>query len=54
VELFQSTPLREGRPADQGVGITAYLFQSTPLREGRHQVSQEGYPDGKVSIHAPA
>ena len=35
-ELFQFTPLREGRPATVIGGITAQLaFQFTPLREGR-------------------
>ena len=34
--LFQSTPLREGRPAHGHlVPVTFDVFQSTPLREGR-------------------
>jgi putative restriction endonuclease len=32
---FQSTPLREGRPVPDVVGISGETFQSTPLREGR-------------------
>ena len=32
---FQSTPLREGRPAGSFPSISASSFQSTPLREGR-------------------
>ena len=37
-KLFQFTPLREGRPDFQIIGITPYIFQFTPLREGRHHV----------------
>ena len=33
--LFQSTPLREGRPDSGGTSDSVTVFQSTPLREGR-------------------
>jgi len=52
--MFQSTPLREGRPKQQVSAINTYKFQSTPLREGRQNI---GFPKAKpliVSIHAPA
>ena len=35
--MFQSTPLREGRPFCPIHPITQSLFQSTPLREGRRE-----------------
>ena len=34
-EMFQSTPLCEGRPGSRHGGVLAYWFQSTPLCEGR-------------------
>ena len=34
--VFQFTPLREGRLARQNVGDCIRVFQFTPLREGRH------------------
>jgi hypothetical protein len=33
--LFQSTPLREGRPLSPKFPVPVVKFQSTPLREGR-------------------
>ena len=33
--MFQSTPLREGRPKMDIAGSGDITFQSTPLREGR-------------------
>ena len=36
LNLFQFTPLREGRPAVLRVVFLPFVFQFTPLREGRH------------------
>jgi len=35
INMFQSTPLREGRPVIVMVKRSVHQFQSTPLREGR-------------------
>ena len=35
---FQFTPLREGRPISESIGLASDLFQFTPLREGRHEI----------------
>jgi len=41
--LFQSTPLREGRPSNIKIFFNFVVFQSTPLREGRQNCSTQ-YP----------
>ncbi len=51
--MFQSTPLREGRPDASNAAFAAALFQSTPLREGRRQ-PRPLVLWKCVSIHAPA
>jgi len=52
--LFQSTPLREGRPSLNVAVKLLDTFQSTPLREGRPRNIVIGRQAGYVSIHAPA
>ena len=37
-EIFQFTPLREGRPGAGGIRYMQHQFQFTPLREGRRQM----------------
>ena len=37
--MFQFTPLREGRPGSRLVLPSDFLFQFTPLREGRRASS---------------
>ena len=44
LEGFQSTPLREGRPADVPDMTKQAIFQSTPLREGRLHVDYTHTP----------
>ena len=51
--MFQSTPLREGRPSKQTELDGLGEFQSTPLREGRHYENQLKAVSKEVSIHAP-
>ncbi len=52
--MFQSTPLREGRPRMQSKAQCGQMFQSTPLREGRRCAVQVERHEFFVSIHAPA
>mgnify|MGYP003182520027 CR=1 FL=1 len=52
-DLFQFTPLREGRPPRQNHPNKRGLFQFTPLREGRHLAAVEHAHAGLISIHAP-
>jgi len=51
--MFQSTPLREGRPLVYADHRQSVEFQSTPLREGRPTGKVED-TTSDVSIHAPA
>ena len=41
VELFQFTPLREGRQAQPVSYLKEAIFQFTPLREGRPAPASE-------------
>ena len=52
--MFQSTPLREGRPCRSRRSAIPASFQSTPLREGRLRLSAKYVYAPDVSIHAPA
>ena len=52
--LFQSTPLREGRPEVAEIIGVGKRFQSTPLREGRRRSVETICSGREVSIHAPA
>ena len=54
VLAFQSTPLREGRHANNFFDGISLMFQSTPLREGRLLIHVHKSEDEEVSIHAPA
>ena len=51
-QLFQFTPLREGRPDEKCGNRTEEVFQFTPLREGR-QPHMRYTCLKKISIHAP-
>ncbi len=42
-EMFQSTPLREGRLFRGDEVLVLELFQSTPLREGRPYITPHTY-----------
>jgi len=54
-ELFQSTPLHEGRPRpSMPVTSSRWQFQSTPLHEGRLYHRNKRRHRLPVSIHAPA
>ena len=54
VNLFQFTPLREGRRPQVSLRLRDFGFQFTPLREGRlYEEAQTGRFKG-ISIHAPA
>ena len=52
-ELFQFSPLREGRLHEDCVKDWLYEFQFSPLREGRH-VETASNGGGYISILAPA
>ena len=52
-EVFQFTPLREGRQAQVVSVEIDVLFQFTPLCEGRHQYGYLYCRYVAISIHAP-
>ncbi len=52
-EIFQFTPLREGRPPTLGVNWWELIFQFTPLREGRRDIAMLHNARQIISIHAP-
>jgi len=52
--IFQSTPLREGRPHPNIWLSVRIIFQSTPLREGRPKQRIICQKILVISIHAPA
>ena len=52
-EVFQFTPLREGRRYPIKPPASDSLFQFTPLREGRLQVLAANNVIVPISIHAP-
>ena len=54
MQVFQFTPLREGRQHRKAGNLQAIWFQFTPLREGRHEGMFDGDSYNVVSIHAPA
>src|SRR5262249_2725961 len=54
MQMFQSTPLREGRHELHRQPDRRLWFQSTPLRAGRLPVALRGRVERDVSIHAPA
>ena len=53
IELFQFTPLREGRPTEITRRRKSTLFQFTPLREGRRALTSATVSTDRISIHAP-
>ena len=52
-EIFQFTPLREGRRYFEEERAARSVFQFTPLREGRRAAMADISAIGKISIHAP-
>ena len=52
-QLFQFTPLREGRQFMGGKRGFAIIFQFTPLREGRRYDAEGREIERHISIHAP-
>ena len=52
LDLFQFTPLREGRLCRRAICRVHRLFQFTPLREGRRELVG-GIQFITISIHAP-
>ena len=52
-EIFQFTPLREGRRLQVEQNSLNTLFQFTPLREGRLAMLGERADTRRISIHAP-
>ena len=53
-QTFQSTRLREARPAIHYWILSLSPFQSTRLREARHEIIKFRQEIEPVSIHAPA
>ena len=53
VQIFQFTPLREGRLAGPTAWRSRPIFQFTPLREGRQNEIVEDEAPEVISIHAP-
>ena len=51
--LFQFTPLREGRRACERLYLWREIFQFTPLREGRPLTAEYNPIENYISIHAP-
>ena len=51
--IFQFTPLREGRQLHGNVITNIKQFQFTPLREGRHRYVMVSQWVENISIHAP-
>ena len=52
-DLFQFTPLREGRRACRFLVFCGFPFQFTPLREGRRGATCPERNEHDISIHAP-
>ena len=53
MDVFQFTPLREGRLDVRQQPQQLLAFQFTPLREGRHLTVEDCEYLTKISIHAP-